>query len=318
MKIFTFSFLRQPINFSKFEYVYQVTGSSFKEINGTYYDSEIIYKDDLGTDNIIYTNGHYVLVKDTANGYWSIRDLTLRKHIFKSNNLSDDCSSCTWTNELGYSNITVNKISTSSPITQILLGNNQTSFNGYVYNDFNYKIDAMTSDGSQITYKVISGSLPSGLSLQPEEGVIFGAFENDSSNTVVIELSAGEVKTTISLQFNVTYEYIIDVQSNYQINGSIGDYVSIPLNASVSNGESPNIEICSGELPTGIELNNGMLVGTITEISTGTAKIELSYPGALTKYADINWTFENSFNNIPEMVIVGSNSELDGQYFLDE
>ena len=318
MKIFTFSFLRQPINFSKFEYVYQVTGSSFKEINGTYYDSEIIYKDELGADNVIYTNGYYVLVKDTSNGYWSIRDLTLRKHIFKSNNLSDDCSSCTWTNELGYSNITVNKVSTSRPLTQILLGNNQTSFNGYVYNDFNYKIDATTSDGSQIIYNIISGSLPSGLSLQPDEGVIFGAFENESSNTAVIELSAGEVKTTISLQFNVTYEYTIDVQSNYQLNGSIGDYISVPLNVSVSNGESPKIEICSGEFPTGIELNNGNLVGTINEVSTGTAKIEISYPGALTKYADINWTFENSFNNIPEMVIVGSNSELDGQYFLDE
>lgn len=69
MKIFTFSFLRQPINFSKFEYVYHVTGSSFKEINGTYYDSEIIYKDELGADNVIYTNGYYVLVKDTSKGY---------------------------------------------------------------------------------------------------------------------------------------------------------------------------------------------------------------------------------------------------------
>lgn len=169
--------------------------------------------------------------------------------------MSDDCSSCTWTNELGYSNITISKVSTSRPLTQILLGNNQTSFNGYVYNDFSYKIDATTSDGSQITYSVISGSLPSGLSLQPEEGVIFGAFENESSNTVVIELSAGEVKTTISLQFNVTYEYTIDVQSNYQINGSIGDYISVPLNISVSNGESPKIEIRSGELPAGSNPN---------------------------------------------------------------
>ena len=61
MKIFTFSFLRQPINFSKFEYVYQVTGSSLKEINGTYYDSEIIYKDDLGIAKVAYDKDCYRL-----------------------------------------------------------------------------------------------------------------------------------------------------------------------------------------------------------------------------------------------------------------
>ena len=119
--------------------------------------------------------------------------------------------------------------------------------------------------GDSVTYSIQSGTLPTGLTLNANSGVISGTPTQSVANReVTIKAQNSLGSQTFILTFNVlvpisTFSY---PKSTY----SIAKGVTFSVTPSVS-GESVTYSVSSGSLPTGLTLNasNGVISGTPTQ-----------------------------------------------------
>ena len=119
--------------------------------------------------------------------------------------------------------------------------------------------------GDSVVFSIQSGSLPTGLTLNANSGVISGTPSQSVANRQVTIKAENELGSqTATLTFNVlvpisTFSY---PKSTY----SIAKGASFSVTPSVS-GESVTYSVSSGSLPTGLTLNasNGVISGTPTQ-----------------------------------------------------
>ena len=113
----------------------------------------------------------------------------------------------------------------------------------------------------QLSFSIISGSLPIGLSLNSSTGIISGIpSQSVSSQSVTIEAMSGTAIQTVVLSFTV----IIPISSFSYLQSSyvLSKYHPFSITPSV-NGDQLSFSIISGSLPIGLSLNQstGMISG---------------------------------------------------------
>jgi len=127
---------------------------------------------------------------------------------------------------------------------------------------------ATDSEGTDIDYSVISGSLPVGFSLNNETGVISGTPQAYFSNTSFTVRAVDTGGNTVDRTFNITLDTPVWVTS------AISAYAGTAYSQTLSATDSSTItySVISGSLPTGITLNSstGVISGTTSETSNRT------------------------------------------------
>jgi len=130
--------------------------------------------------------------------------------------------------------------------------------------------DETDATNSSLSYSLVSGTLPPGLSLNSSTGVISGTLSADivSNTTYIFSLSVTDGRNTSSTrQFSITINDRAPVWSTSA--GSLGTYAknsvfSTTVVGTDDSGVSPTYSLLSGSLPTGLSLNSttGVISGT--------------------------------------------------------
>jgi hypothetical protein len=127
---------------------------------------------------------------------------------------------------------------------------------------------ATDSEGTDIDYSVISGSLPLGFSLNNETGVISGTPEAYFPTTSFTVRAVDTGGNTVDRTFSITLDSPVWVTS------SLSAYAGSAYSQTLSATDSSTItySLISGSLPTGITLNSstGLISGTTSESSNRT------------------------------------------------
>ncbi len=134
-------------------------------------------------------------------------------------------------------------------------------------------ISRTITSGTNLTYSVISGTIPAGLTLETS-GTISGTPSAVESQTITVraENSKGASESTFSLD-------VIEVRPS-GVNFSMPDipirqFTTRPFFVTYSSGSNPQtIQIVNGSLPPGLSLNSGSISGTLL---TGYHNQELSF-----------------------------------------
>ena len=112
--------------------------------------------------------------------------------------------------------------------------------------------------GSDIDYSIVSGTLPTGLSLNGETGVISGT-PSGSPQTVTfraVDQGGNFVDKAITLNALPVWSTAAGALTS----GFIGTAYSVTLVATDDSGVSPTYSIASGSLPTGLTLSSGGVI----------------------------------------------------------
>lgn len=159
-----------------------------------------------------------------------------------------------------------------------------------------YNIGAATSitllatdtEGSDIDYTLISGTLPTGLSLDSETGVISGTFsgsanEGDSTNITIRATDAGGNFLDRAFSLVANSAPVWTTAAGALTNASINSSYSFQLVASSGTvGGTLTYAIQSGSLPTGLTINSsGLISGTPTVGETANFSIRVTDQGGL-------------------------------------
>ena len=137
-----------------------------------------------------------------------------------------------------------------------------------------YEATLASSGGSApVTWQIESGSLPAGLSLEPETGAIFGTPTAAGTSTVTFKATDAStptqsVKTTLVLKVVPETEPLAVLPTKPPA-GKAGNYYALSLNS--TGGVTPiTWSVSSGTLPEGLELNSstGQITGLATSAGT--------------------------------------------------
>lgn len=129
-----------------------------------------------------------------------------------------------------------------------------------------YFLEATVSGGTIIDYKIISGSLPSGLSLR-SDGKIYGTpniVSEDTTSTFVVRVTADD-DTVKDRTFELTITGVatprFTTPSGLLLTTQDSTWVELPILYSNPVTENPvSIRVLSGELPPGLEINSFGLI----------------------------------------------------------
>lgn len=132
---------------------------------------------------------------------------------------------------------------------------------------------ATDTEGSDIDYSIVSGSLPAGLSLNGETGVISGTptGTTPASFTVRATDAGGNFLDRAFTMPNAAPVWT--TAAGALTSATSGSAYSVTITATDDSGVAPSYSIVSGSLPTGLSLNSstGVISGTPTVGSNGTA-----------------------------------------------
>jgi hypothetical protein len=155
------------------------------------------------------------------------------------------------------------------------------------------------SDGSDITYKLISGSLPAGMQVDNSgqlagspldqyliDGVPEAVTQDRTSTFTIRAISPSGGITDRNFSITITGNYPPQIlTSNYQPLGNFldGKQISIQLEAVDLNNEKITFSLASGELPPGISLSSsGLISGLLIPNTSG------NY-GAISGWGEAHW-----------------------------
>ena len=128
--------------------------------------------------------------------------------------------------------------------------------------------------GDNLSFHIIDGSLPQGLSINPSNGVISGT---PISSTNLINITIQAHNQVGSTQFSISFIVLIPLSNLHypQLSFSLIKHQSFSISPSI-NGDHPFFNITSGILPSGLTLNssNGMISG-IPSSSTPSSSITI-------------------------------------------
>lgn len=144
-------------------------------------------------------------------------------------------------------------------------------------------LTASDTELSDISYTIVSGSLPQGLSLDSNTGTVSGSFsgtatDGDSGDIVVRATDAGGNFVDKTIAFIANGSPIWSTGSGSMDSGTEGNSYSFSLLASPGAANSSlTYAVVSGSLPTGLSINSsGSVYGTpsLAETSTFTIRVE--------------------------------------------
>ena len=125
--------------------------------------------------------------------------------------------------------------------------------------------------GSDVDYSVVSGTLPTGLSLDGETGVVSGTPTTSQQTVTFRATDQGGNYVDKAIKFNAAPVW--STAAGALTNATKDSAYSTTLVATDDTGSTPAYSIVSGSLPTGLSLNtsSGVISGTPTVGSNGTA-----------------------------------------------
>ena len=150
------------------------------------------------------------------------------------------------------------------------------------YYQFVPTIQNVTLPGSKLTAKLISGTLPTGLTLNENSGIIMGIPTTEGVSNVEVEFSNGFSSTIASFTFKVTAPLSV-VSSTFCFPTYFFNTETVQL-INASSGANYSYQIVGGSLPWGITLtaSNGMIGGTpympgiypvVVEVTDGNTRV---------------------------------------------
>lgn len=135
-------------------------------------------------------------------------------------------------------------------------------------------LSATDSDGGSVSYSIISGSLPAGLSLNGTTGVISGTPTTETGATIVVratDLGGNANASDKTLVLPNTIPTITNTQLDF-----LGSSMPI-LNITNDAGGTYTTTVTGGSLPSGVTLNsNGTFSGTCSTNGTGSVTIQVT------------------------------------------
>lgn len=180
--------------------------------------------------------------------------------------------------------------------------------------------------GSSIVYSAVSGSLPTGLSLNTSTGVISGTPTSSLTTTYTVRAtdSGGNY---VDRTFTLTNAGPVWSTAAGQLTlGTVGSAYSATVTATDDSGVSPTLSIVSGSLPSGLTLNStsGLISGTpsaapiegstftirATDANNLTADRTFSIPFARTTTFTTTgtWTAPTGVTSITPLIVAGGGS----------
>jgi len=298
-----------------------VSASSLKNIN----DTTTITGQNFATD---------VAVAFTGTGYSStaaksiVRASSTSLLVTRPDNFPPSASPFT---------ITVTNPGTVSPISSNsnVLSNSVTAGSAPVWSTaaslptftravaYSTTVVATDEAGSTITYSAVSGSLPTGLSLNSSTGVISGTPTTALTTTYTIR-ATDQGGNFVDRAFTLTNAGPAWTTAAGQLAvGTVSSAYSTTITATDDSGTAPTLSIISGSLPSGLSLNtsSGAITGTpsaapaegttftvrATDANGLTADRVFSIPFA--RSAQItstqNWTVPTGVTSISALVVAG-------------
>ncbi len=174
---------------------------------------------------------------------------------------------------------------TATPTVQALSIGNTSMPDGNVGTDYSAFITANGGQGTPYSFSIISGSLPSGLSMAGSYGVMSTVVSGRPSTvqttmfTVQVRDGTGHTATqALSITINSPRTLVITNQSSTLAPGTVGSSYAIGLFA--AGGTQPYTwAITAGQLPPGLSLQGNIIQGTPTSAGTYTFTARVSDSG---------------------------------------
>jgi hypothetical protein len=180
--------------------------------------------------------------------------------------------------------------------------------------------------GSTITYTAVSGSLPTGLSLNSSTGVISGTPTTALTTTYTVR-ATDQGGNFVDRAFTLTNAGPAWTTAAGQLAlGTVSSAYSTTITATDDSGTAPTLSIISGSLPSGLSLNasSGAITGTpsaapaegttftvrATDANGLTADRAFSIPFARTQTftSTTNWTAPAGVATVSGLIVAGGGS----------
>jgi hypothetical protein len=135
--------------------------------------------------------------------------------------------------------------------------------------EYSYQLIAADPEDDSLTYSIVSGSLPTGLSLDSATGLISGVPTSSTSATLTIR-ATDEFGLFLDRAFTLPNSGPLWVTTTVPV-AQLNAAYSITLIANDDSGVTPTFSISSGTLPVGLSLNpaTGVISGTATVATAG-------------------------------------------------
>ncbi|MDR5654882.1 Ig domain-containing protein [Ruixingdingia sedimenti] len=176
-----------------------------------------------------------------------------------------------------------------------------------------------SSTGLPITFDIVSGALPAGLTMN-SAGVISGTPTAHGVSVAVVRAQSGGVAATQTVPF---YDALPTITSN---GISLQEYAvdtaySLDLNTLVDvtgTDEEPVFALVSGSVPTGLSLADGVLSGTPTSFGAVAATFSATLPTGQSTELTVAFFLQNP-DFYPDAVILGGTAQtwVDSAAFLN-
>ncbi len=134
--------------------------------------------------------------------------------------------------------------------------------------DKSYTHKLSVTGTKKITFSISSGSLPSGLTLNSSNGAIKG--KPTAAGNFSFTITASNAQGSSSKEFNLTVKGVAPKISGSLKKGKAGQSYTATLKVT---GTAPITWVFDGDLPDGLDFNNGTFSGTPTEAFNGSVTI---------------------------------------------
>lgn len=169
-----------------------------------------------------------------------------------------------------------------------------------------YQNSVTATGAARPTFTVSAGSLPPGLELLPESGLIYGTPSSAGQSTFTItatnETGSDSRSFTISIGPPVEYPYLTTQSLSEAV-------LQTPYSSTLiaEGNPAPTFEVTSGKLPDGLVLNpiTGEISGVPTTLGDFTFGIQVENLGG-TGYAEVQLSVLSAFTEAPEPTITGA------------
>jgi hypothetical protein len=140
--------------------------------------------------------------------------------------------------------------------------------------EFGTSLQASGGDGIYV-WSVLEGTLPAGLELDTETGMISGTPTEVGGSTVTIQVSTGDGQTD-SGPFEIPVVELLQITTDSLPSGVVGEPYSVTLTA--TGGDLTYFwSLESGSLPTGLTLSDqGVISGTPTSADSSTFTVQVT------------------------------------------
>lgn len=146
----------------------------------------------------------------------------------------------------------------------------------YQGQSFQRRFEATANDSSPVSYQIIGGSLPQGMTLDPDTGVLTGQPLGPSAlYSFMVQARAGSARATRAFSIAVQSLNIIweTTQTTFAMNGGHTFYQ--PLSVRASNGSQVFLSVVTGTLPTGLSLSTTGILSGRPNNQTGTTIVTI-------------------------------------------